>query len=90
MLKHHPDTVVVYAGTNDIGEAGHDGNRVFQDFKKMEHDIHNFLPDTNVAFISMSLPPSRIEFKKDYELGTSLIKDYIDHTPILNISTLLP
>ena len=80
VLKHRPDTVVVYAGTNDIGEDGHDGNRVFQDFKKMEHDIHAVLPNTDVYFISISLPPSRVAFKKDYELGNSLIKDYIEHT----------
>ena len=81
----------MYAGTNDIAD-GHSAERVARDVASFVALAHKNLPAAEVFFISMSMPPSRVQWAKQYYEGNRLIslmaaKDphlhYIDVTPVM-------
>lgn len=86
---YHPKKAVLYAGTNDLA-AGHSGEQVFQDFVKLEKDLHKALPDTDLYFISMNIPPSREKLRSEYEYANGKIKDYCDHVAHTRYIDIMP
>jgi lysophospholipase L1-like esterase len=60
ILPYRPREVVVYCGANDI-DAGRTPGQVIADFKRLVALIHESLPGTQVAFISIAPNPARWE-----------------------------
>jgi lysophospholipase L1-like esterase len=83
ICKYQPDKVLLYGGTNDIGENHHSGQRVFEDYRSLVDDIHECSPETEIIFISMSVPPCRVEYLSDYIRGNQLIREYSAKLPYL-------
>jgi lysophospholipase L1-like esterase len=80
VTKYKPKRIVFYAGTNDIAE-GHSGQQVSADFETFARQVQAALPDTEVYFISMSVPPSRVQWESQYDTGNGLIRSFAEHTP---------
>ena len=77
VLRYHPRTVLVYAGDNDLaaGVAPHD---VLKRFVAFVDGVHQELPDTKVAFISIKPSPARIRLLAQIRETNDLIRDYAD------------
>jgi len=80
VTKYKPSKIVLYAGTNDIAD-GHSGERVAQDFAAFLAKAHHALPRAEVYFISMSMPPSRVQWAKQYVEGNRLIAAFAEKDP---------
>ncbi len=81
VAKYKPAKIVLYAGTNDIAD-GHNGERVASDFAMFLQKAHKELPLCQVYFISMSMPPCRVQFAKQYADGNRRIKALIENDPL--------
>lgn len=66
-----PRQIVFYAGTNDVAE-GHSAEQIFQDYRAFVKQAG----DVPVAFVSMSIPPSRVQFTPIYLEANRLIREY--------------
>jgi len=93
VLKHTPERVILYAGTNDIAE-GHDSDKVFEDFRKLEQRIHGTSttepklpgasPDIKLYIIGMIPAPCREVLEDKFHLyddGNAKIKQYTRNIP---------
>lgn len=89
ITPYKPSRVVFYAGTNDIGD-GHSAERVYQDFVAFAKELQTALPNTELYFISMSMPPCRTQFAHEYEGGNRLILAYCEKTPHLHYIDVTP
>ncbi len=88
-IKYNPARVVFYAGTNDIAE-GHSAQRVCNDFRAFVEKLHRALPTTQIYFISMSVPPCRMEFLETYNEGNRLVKEFVHEQPFLHYIDITP
>lgn len=52
VLRHAPNTVVFYAGDNDIA-FGKTPDRVVADFRTLARDVHARLPNTRILFLAI-------------------------------------
>ena len=52
VLKHHPRTVVLYAGDNDIN-GGYNAGQTHRDFVRFKNKLHKSLPETKLIFIAI-------------------------------------
>ena len=52
VLRHAPNTVVFYAGDNDIA-FGKTPDRVAADFRTLARDVHARLPDARILFLAI-------------------------------------
>ena len=52
VLRHAPNTVVFYAGDNDIA-FGKTPDRVAADFRSLARDVHARLPDARILFLAI-------------------------------------
>lgn len=75
VVPYHPRRIVFYAGTNDIAE-GHSAEQVARDFQQFVDVVSRDLPEVRIAFISMSMPPSRVQFEAQYGQANRLIQAY--------------
>ena len=90
VLKYKPKRIVFYAGTNDIGELGHSGERVAQDFEKFVGIVHARLPRTDVYFISLSVAPVRMQSASEYRDGNVRIRAFCNSTPRVHFIDITP
>ncbi len=90
VLKHKPKRIVFYAGTNDIGELGHSGQQVAQDFKKFVGIVHSKLPSTDIYFISLSVAPIRLQNASEFRDGNQCILAYCQKTARLHFIDVTP
>jgi len=90
VLPYQPKEIVFYAGTNDIGELHHSGQQVFEDFTHFVAVVRKQLPDTDIFFVSMSVPPSRLEFIHEYDVGNAMIREWVDGQPHLHYIDVTP
>jgi lysophospholipase L1-like esterase len=89
VTKYKPAKIVLYAGTNDIAD-GHSGEQVAKDFAVFLAKAHTELPHAEVYFISMSMPPSRVQWAKQYVEGNRLIAAIAEHDPHLHYIDVTP
>ena len=82
-IKYKPARIVFYAGTNDIAD-GHSAQTVFDDFQTFVRKVHTALPNTQIYFVSMSVPPSRLQYQAVYDLANRMIRDYVAHAPYVH------
>jgi lysophospholipase L1-like esterase len=84
-----PSRVVIYEGTNDV-PLGHSARRIYEDFVKLEHDLRSERPKAEVFFISMSVPPSRLQWEAVYVETNLLIREFAEHTPHVHYIDVTP
>jgi lysophospholipase L1-like esterase len=76
VLPYRPRLIVVNAGGNDIN-AGKKPGQVLADFKAFVEKVRAELPDTRIAFLSLSPSPKRWEQAGQQREANRLIKEYI-------------
>lgn len=77
---YKPKLIVMFAGTNDLDYGNKSPAQVLQEFKDFAAKIHTLLPDTRVAYISIS--PTRSRWKEEGNVleANYLIQRYIIET----------
>lgn len=93
VLPHKPRLVVVYAGDNDLA-MGRTPQQVLDDFVTLADRIHERLPRTEIAFVSIKPSPARVDLLGRVREANTRVRDfvatqrylsYIDvFTPMLN------
>jgi lysophospholipase L1-like esterase len=76
VLPYAPARIVFFAGTNDI-HAGATAQRVLADFKLFVAGVHEMLPQTKIAFISITTSPSRFAEVATVREANRLVRDYV-------------
>jgi lysophospholipase L1-like esterase len=72
VLAYRPDTVVLYAGENDIN-AGKSPETVAGDFRDFVAKLHAALPATHIIYVGMKPSPARWHLHEKFERGNALI-----------------
>ncbi len=77
---YKPKLIVLFAGTNDLAYGNKNAQQVFQEFKDFVAKIHTILPDTRIAYISIS--PTRARWNQEGAVleANYLIQRYIIET----------
>jgi lysophospholipase L1-like esterase len=94
VLRHRPSAVVVYAGENDI--AGFLGSRrqtpeeVLAAFQKLCDRVHSQLPKTQVFFLSIKPPKTRVAAAPELQRANSLIRAHCAADPGLHFVDVVP
>ncbi len=78
VFPYRPRLIVLYAGDNDI-EGGKSPAVVLEDFKKFVAIVHQKLPRTRIAFISIKPSPARWHLADKVREANRLIKDFTEH-----------
>jgi lysophospholipase L1-like esterase len=76
-----PLQVVMYAGTNDIGDNHHQAKRVFDDFVQFDHQFHAKFPKSEEFYVSISVAPCRFQFRDVYDETNRMIHAYMSTQP---------
>jgi lysophospholipase L1-like esterase len=82
VTPYRPKMVVLYAGDNDLAN-GKTPKQVFEDYKAFVERIHQNLPTTKIAFISIKPSPARISLLQSMKDANGLIKAYATHDKTL-------
>ncbi|MDQ6653325.1 MAG: SGNH/GDSL hydrolase family protein [Acidobacteriota bacterium] len=77
VFRYRPRLIVLYAGDNDI-ESGKSPAVVLEDFKKFVALVHQKLPRTRIAFISIKPSPARWHLAGKVREANRLIKDFTE------------
>ena len=77
VIPYKPRLIVLQAGTNDIN-AGVKPEKVADDFKAFVEKVRAALPDTRIAYLSISPAPIRWAQADKQKEANRLIKQYID------------
>ena len=77
VLKHRPQTVVMYAGDNDIAR-GKSAQEVVGDFKSFAAKVHAELPGTRIAFIAIKPSTLRWEMVDEMRKANVMIREFVD------------
>lgn len=80
VLPYKPTTIVFYAGENDLA-AGLTPKEVAEDFEKFVNLVHEELPETRIAFVSMKPSPRRAHLLEEMREGNKLIREFTQETP---------
>ncbi|CAN5652058.1 SGNH/GDSL hydrolase family protein [soil metagenome] len=78
VFRHRPRLIVLYAGDNDI-ESGKSPAGVLEDFKKFVALVHQKLPRTRIAFISIKPSPARWHLANKVREANRLIRNFTEH-----------
>jgi lysophospholipase L1-like esterase len=76
VIPYKPRLIVLFAGTNDIN-AGKSPQTVFADFKAFVAHVRAALPNTRIAYLSISPAPIRWSQADKQKEANRRIKDYI-------------
>jgi lysophospholipase L1-like esterase len=82
ILKHKPQTVVLYAGDNDIA-VGKKAPQVAADFRKFVETIHAKLPKTKILFIAIKPSIKRWNLSGEMKRANTLIAKQCEKNPRL-------
>lgn len=83
VLPHKPRLVVVYAGDNDIAE-GRSPTQVHDDFVALADVVHQRLPKSHIAFVSIKPSPARADLIGKIREANTQIRDYVKTEPYLS------
>lgn len=83
VLKHKPRMVVLYAGENDLAMGGNSG-QVYEDYVAIAEELHRFLPETRLAFVSIKPGPTRWETVDEVRKANALVMAYAAQDPLLD------
>lgn len=76
VIPYKPRLIVIAAGGNDIA-AGKTPERVFADFRAFVAKVRAALPDTRIAYMSLSPSPARWAQAEKHKQANRLIKEYV-------------
>ncbi len=82
VIPYQPKMIVFFAGTNDIA-SGRSAETVFAHYKAFVGKVHAELPDTKIAFISITPAPSRWSMLNSFMRANEMIKHYSENNPNL-------
>ena len=80
VFPYHPRMIVFYAGTNDIAD-GKTPERVCNDLKRFVGMVREKLPETRIAYISLSPNPARWKMIDQIREANQRIADYVKTVP---------
>jgi len=83
VIRYNPSMVLVYAGDNDLAE-GRTPEQVLQEFEAFAHGVHQALPTTRIAFISVKPSPARAALIPNMRKTNSLVRQYTTGKPWLD------
>jgi lysophospholipase L1-like esterase len=89
VTPYEPKMIVVYAGTNDIGN-GKSGESIFADYKAFVAKVREKLPTTPIAYISITPNPARWDKIENTKKANALIKEFSAKTPNLKFIDVFP
>ena len=75
VIPYRPKMVVLYAGDNDLA-SGKTPQQVFEDYKAFVERVHQKLPATRIAFISIKPSPARASLLQSMKDANGMIKAY--------------
>jgi lysophospholipase L1-like esterase len=78
VAPYHPRLIVLYEGSNDINDRK-SPEQVFDDFKTFVAKMHEALPDSKLAYVSILTTPIRSAQIDKVKAANKLIREYIDH-----------
>lgn len=82
VLPHKPRLVVIYAGDNDLA-MGRSPQQVLEDFTTLASRIHERLPKTEIAFVSIKPSPARVDLLGRVREANTRVRDYVATQPYL-------
>ncbi len=82
ILPYKPRMVFLRAGGNDLN-AGKSPEQVFADFKEFVAKVHSKLPETQIAFISLSPSIARWQQADKEKAVNQMIEEFVRKTPRL-------
>jgi lysophospholipase L1-like esterase len=87
IIPYRPKMVIVQAGGNDL-KSGKTPEEVFSDAKALVAKIRAALPDTRIAFLSISPSPARWEMRETQAKLNALLRDYLTASDNLDFNNL--
>jgi lysophospholipase L1-like esterase len=82
IFPYHPRMIFLRAGGNDL-HAGKTVEQVFEDYKEFVATIRAKMPDTDIAFISLSPSIARWNQHEQEKAMNTLVQEYSRHQPHL-------
>jgi lysophospholipase L1-like esterase len=89
LIPYQPKQVVFYAGANDIN-YGKSPEQVFADFKTFVAKVHEKLPKTKIAFISIATNPSRWAEVEKVKQANQMIETFCKENGLVFIDVFHP
>ena len=90
VLKYRPETIVFYAGDNDIA-AGKTPQQVLDDYRTFANRVQEELPGTSILYLPIKPSTSRWELWPEMEEANELIRRYTaDNTLLYYVDTATP
>lgn len=83
VVPYGPRLIVLYEGDNDIA-SGKSPEDVFRDFRRFAALVHNRLPETRIAFISIKPSLARWEMADEMRDANALIETYASRREYLD------
>jgi lysophospholipase L1-like esterase len=78
VLAYQPRLVVLYAGDNDLN-AGRTPQQVLQSYREFVQGVHQALPQTRIAYLSIKPSPSRAALLPAIRQANALIREHASH-----------
>ncbi len=78
IVPYHPKMVIVQAGGNDL-KSGKTPDEVLSDAKALVQKVRASLPQTRIAFLSISPSPARWDQRDKQAELNKLLSDYLSH-----------
>ncbi|EEF60179.1 SGNH/GDSL hydrolase family protein [Pedosphaera parvula] len=89
VIPYQPKMIVIYAGGNDIN-YGKSPEQVFSDFKTFVTKVHEKLPQTKIAFISIATNPSRWSEVEKVKQANQLVETFCKANNLVFIDVFHP
>jgi len=89
VFPYEPRLIVFYAGGNDIN-AGKSPERVANDFKAFVRKVHERLPHSAIAYISIAGNPARWAQVEKVKAANAMIEAFVHETPGLKFINVFP
>jgi lysophospholipase L1-like esterase len=89
VLPYEPSRIVFFAGSNDIN-AGARAQSVLSDFQLFVRGVHEVLPQTRIAFVSITTSPARFAEVGTVREANRLVREYVATEPRLSFIDVFP
>ena len=89
VLQYLPDQVFIYEGDNDVGE-GKKAGRIRKDTRKVVMAINQYLPGSQISFISPKPSLARWELREEYAKVNSSLSALASETEGINFIDMWP
>lgn len=80
VIAYKPQTVVFYAGDNDVASKT-PAEKVAQDFKAFVEKVRKALPAARILFISIKPSPSRARVWDEAKKANQFVREFLEKTP---------